>query len=855
MKKRVFCLLLLMALLVSCQNGTNPIDGTDTTNMDSGISESTPLQIVENGKSDYIIVFDAQDNNAKAFATYLQTVISAKTGAILPTRAATNVSSFEKTLLIGNTGADASARLKAELGDHAFGVCRDGNSLVFCADGYMGYYEMEKYLIDTVLASAEKSTWISECNSYFGVDPISEFAIEKDSSTVYYLVYNSTDPDARAMATKVALQIKETCGISVKTGVDSSEYKNEILFGKVNRPAIQRLLRYMTEDDGYVSGVYDGAYAILSNDDLGLAFALNHLIEQVQSDSNSSMKLTAENNFRSATSLQEKNDRYADAVKLATKIYGTYSTHKDELLAGKQDVLADQALVDALIKRMGDCFAVSVGSSSVLYKGYVKKLDTVDYKKVTKLSSDQHILVATEFVNGYFGETLSADENGYVDLTAYCSQNSEYTLYYHAELGLAVMTPKNVPVFHRLTTQVNGYTNREYLARMAAFFNNPAMPEPSTNTEQSRVEIAQTEFQFEYVYDYTTEIYETFYSPAICTLERTDGQHDIYVAYEYRKVLNREGYELPITYLYKSDDGGSTWNYICKTDALCNASLFELNGKLYLLGFRNGNGNVMFTVYDPITEKAENVDLSFDAGLRAPCTVSIENGRLYCAFNDAIISASVTSDLKKSSNWTVSNNPQELLTREKFEQVTGKKTGTNNIFWMEEGNVIKGADGELYVIYRLDAMPTYGYAIIFHLSADGSTLSVVESCNSIIEFPYTQSKFTIRYDEETGKYISLTSLPTAQTAAQRNVLGLVVSDDLIHWEVVDVLLVDREMINTTVSCTAHAFQYVDFVICDGNILYAVREAIGNTNYFHDGNYITMYTLSDYAELINSHQEN
>ena len=282
---------------------------------------------------------------------------------------------------------------------------------------------------------------------------------------------------------------------------------------------------------------------------------------------------------------------------------------------------------------------------------------------------------------------------------------------------------------------------------------------------------------------------------------------------------------------------------------LCNASLFVLKEKLYLLGFRNGKGYVMLGVYDPKTGEHTVSELDFDAGLRAPGTVEISNGRLYCAFNNTVISIDVEDDLTDSSRWTRSNNPQELLTRADFERITGKKTGEKNIFWIEEGNVVRGSDGELYVLYRLDAAPTYGYAVIFRLSVDGRALSVVKSCGSVIRFPYTQSKFSVRYDETTQKYISLTSLATADTMVQRNVLGLVVSDDLIHWEVVDPLLIDREMINNTVSRYAHAFQYVDFVCVENDLLYLVREAIGNTFWFHDGNYITMYRLCDYAELI------
>ena len=853
MKAKLLCVLLMLVLVTSCgTQGTVP-DESSTGSGSNPDLEPSELTIVENGQSDFMIVVDSGDERAKTFAAYLQTVISGKTGAFLPIRSANVTEDFEHKILVGDTGAEVSGKLKEQLGAHVFGVAQEGTAMAVYAEGVAGYYELESYLNEVLLASAEQDSWTLTHGVYFGETEPSVFSAETGSAEEYYLVYDSSDGEARTIATRAALQISEVCGVSVKPVSDTSQYPNEILFGTVNRAASQRLARYLTAEDTFVAGVFDGCYVMLSDDRLGLAFALKQLLDTAQeSASGDTVEWSSADNVYSALSEQQKNETYADAVTLATQLYGTFSTYADELLSKQPEALEDQQLVDALIARMGDSFAVAIGSSSALYQGYITKLDPTDYSKVTKQSADSHIWIAADFANRYFGETLPTDTDGYVDLTDYCSRNPEYTIDYYEELQVAVVVPEDVPRFLPLREEVNGYTNSEYFIRMEEFFHNSAMPEPGVNTEQSRVEVVRTEHDFTYAYDYTTEVYETFYSPAIWTLDRADGGQDIYVAYEYRKILNRVGYELPTTYLCKSSDGGQTWTRVGEVQSLSNASLFELNGQLVLIGMHNGPGNVMLGIYDPELGTMEIVELTFDVGIRAPCTVAIENGRIYCAFNDAVISADVTSDIRRSGSWTLSNNPQELLSRADFERVTGEKTGANNIFWMEEGNVIMGPDGELYVVYRLDAAPTWGYAVIFRLSADGSTLSVVEECNSIIRFPYTQSKFTVRYDEATGRYVSLTSLPAAQTMQQRNVLGLVISEDLIHWEVVEVLLVDREMLNTTVSYVSHAFQYVDFVFSGDDILFVVREAVGETNYFHDGNYIAMYTLSDYAELIESH---
>jgi hypothetical protein len=57
------------------------------------------------------------------------------------------------------------------------------------------------------------------------------------------------------------------------------------------------------------------------------------------------------------------------------------------------------------------------------------------------------------------------------------------------------------------------------------------------------------------------------------------------------------------------------------------------------------------------------------------------------------------------------------------------------------------------------------------------------------------------------------------------------------------------MVNSTYSIYAHGFQYVDFVISDGNLYFLVREAVGDTIRFHDAKDLTFYTLENYAEVI------
>ena len=160
-------------------------------------------------------------------------------------------------------------------------------------------------------------------------------------------------------------------------------------------------------------------------------------------------------------------------------------------------------------------------------------------------------------------------------------------------------------------------------------------------------------------------------------------------------------------------------------------------------------------------------------------------------------------------------------------------------------------DGNVTVIFRIDAGETCGYAAVVRVSDDGSTLSVIPECNSLVRMPTATSKFSVRYDSVSGRYLSLVSLPTMQkdAAKQRNVLALIASKNLMDWQIVDTILVDREMMNNTMSAASHAYQYVDFDFSGSDVRFVVREASGVTNTYHDGTFITLYTIENFRTLL------
>ena len=170
--------------------------------------------------------------------------------------------------------------------------------------------------------------------------------------------------------------------------------------------------------------------------------------------------------------------------------------------------------------------------------------------------------------------------------------------------------------------------------------------------------------------------------------------------------------------------------------------------------------------------------------------------------------------------------------------------------------MVLGKDGQIYQVSR---GPTTQTVYLLKVSADGTIVTGAKpSTGNVIEFPTCITKTSVRYDAVSGKYIALANVCYTENGRsvserQRNVLALVVSNDLYNWTIAEYILVEREMINPVYSMTCHAFQYADFDIDGDDIVMAIRETAGYTNTYHDGNYTTFYRLENFRELLNNDQ--
>ncbi len=848
--------LVMLFSLVSCNNSSDdPADETaDTAAETLGGGTPTDGTVIFNGETEYTIVYSEDEEGAEWLATRVQETILAATGVKLKVRR--DSKQYDNEISVGNAdrqiAREAAQKLTAE---RDFCILSDGKSLALCVNSSAEYERMILTLADMLKKQYADGIWKLE-NACFLYSETPEKAASgntltlwQNGKTEYVLACDIADERAVACVDYLRSVFNKRLGVNIgKRNINTVKDQKIIYVGLESKnEAVTSVTDRLQKSDDHAICVVGDALVLTGSTHADLLAAVYRL----ETDFLASEKANIAEADNYVHSVVYPDSDFSEMIDAATfcalyqNIFETYSTWSEDDFEkwATTEQKADQALIEALIERMGDSFVFEIGHSSALYQKKIRKLDTTDYSRVAKLADNGDILIPAQFLRNYYSESVTADAEDYVNLTALCNADANLTLFYNASTKLVIVTPKDVASFADPTQSSGGYTNAQYTARMTEFFHSELMPEPQNNTEQSRVVIEYVEYP-ENVLDYTTNYYFTTYSPGIAMVKDGD-QTILYASYEISEVCNISDERSTTTVIKKSTDYGKTWEKVGEVKDVRWASIFNRGKEIYLIGNSLANGAAVIAKLDE--GKTSNfVQIATGTGGTAPTAVLEHDGRIYKAYSNHILSAPADANLLDPAVWTKSQSVQGVLTSQKIGEITGRPNATAMPI---EPNVVAGEDGKLYVFYRIDRATQM--QIVLELSKDGKTFSLVEDINSIIkDFPTSKSKITIRYDESTGKYFTISSLYMGgRMQNQRIVLALAVSDDLFNWEVVDYLLVSREMANPEWEMYAHGFQYADFVIDGDNILMVVREAIGYTNCYHDGNYTTFYIIENYKTLL------
>jgi hypothetical protein len=312
-----------------------------------------------------------------------------------------------------------------------------------------------------------------------------------------------------------------------------------------------------------------------------------------------------------------------------------------------------------------------------------------------------------------------------------------------------------------------------------------------------------------------------------------------------------------ITRVFRSKDQGKTWTQLQAVDGIYWATIFEHAGAVYLMGPKHHFGPVVIMKSTDAGESwstprddKSGMLLSNGRYHSAPVPIIRHDGRLWrCMENFGddgegtlryrafMISAANGSDLLQAASWTTSN----------YLSPNGKWLDGNFKGWLE-GNAVATPNGELVDILRVNG-PLGRIAAAVRVSSDGRR-ATFDPKSDFIDFPGGAKKFTIRHDEKSKKYWSLTNyvLPSDRDLSPggtRNTLVLVDSPNLKDWKVRCLLLHHPDT-------HRHAFQYVDWEFDGDDIIAASRTAfddgLGGAHNAHDANFLTFHRFKGFRDL-------
>ncbi len=314
-----------------------------------------------------------------------------------------------------------------------------------------------------------------------------------------------------------------------------------------------------------------------------------------------------------------------------------------------------------------------------------------------------------------------------------------------------------------------------------------------------------------------------------------------------------------LTAVFRSADKGESWKKIAEIKGQYWSNLFIHKGLLYIMGTWKHNGNIIIRrSMDGGVHWSEPTN-SLNGILRegeyhtAPVPMVVFKGKLCRAFEYAkpnpdkkgthlialMLSAPMNSDLLDASNWTASN----FLSNESS-WLNGSSRG-----WLE-GNAVVTPEGRLVDFLRVETSePGTDMAAIIEISDDGTKASFDPS-TGFLEFSGGARKFTIRYDESSRRYWTITNLITDKFAAfpagdVRNTLVLKSSADLWNWGVKKTLLKHPDVYK-------HGFQYIDWQFDGNDIIFLSRTAydddFGGADSFHNANYLTFHRIKNFRKF-------
>ena len=311
-----------------------------------------------------------------------------------------------------------------------------------------------------------------------------------------------------------------------------------------------------------------------------------------------------------------------------------------------------------------------------------------------------------------------------------------------------------------------------------------------------------------------------------------------------------------LSLIFRSGDGGETWRYLTELFPCFWGKLFVHKGELYMLAMSTEYGDVLIgkstdegkTFGTPEVLFRGSCSYAEKGPHKAPMPVISHAGRLWTAIDfgawslgghaSCLLSADENADLMKAENWNLT---KPLAYNPGWEgAVKGDSRG------LLEGSAVVSPCGEILNIlgYRTGGCePDRNRAII--LKGDMNDPDKRLEFFKTVDFYGNRAKFSVVYDGVSGYYFSIVNrLDDENQPGMRNIASLSVSPDLEHWRIVcDLLNCSGE------DSSKVAFQYIDFLFDNEDILFLSRTAFNRAASYHDNNYITFHRVKNFRSML------
>lgn len=305
-----------------------------------------------------------------------------------------------------------------------------------------------------------------------------------------------------------------------------------------------------------------------------------------------------------------------------------------------------------------------------------------------------------------------------------------------------------------------------------------------------------------------------------------------------------------LTLIFRSDDEGATWHYVSELMPCFWGKMFIHKNELYMLSCSTEYGDLLIgkstdggkTFSAPVTLLRGSNGKNGNTGVhKNPQNIMRHHGRIYETLEwgswanqeychaAMVMSCDENADLLNPENW-------HFTPPRKFDHFVPELAEVSKTNQTIEGTLTVSPDGKLLNNMRF----MQGKVLVYEVNLEDPDAPL--AFHSVMTLPTTTSKFMIKQDPVTGRYYSIICR-LREGAGRRNLLSLMVSEDLKKWDLVCDLLDYSHCDPDKVG-----FQYVDFEMEGDDILWLCRTALNDAHNFHDANYSTFHRIQNFRTL-------